>query len=592
MDLKIISMQRILSKLFILAAIQSAGWFPVKSQTNMFLSNPEALSVLRGNYDPAVYQRAGLISDPESIRIGIIEGLDSQEQLRLLTQLETFYNRNSGSDTMSLSQGIGACRTWILGHFDQSNKAADNRLVTGYLEFDADICTKGHHKNPFLLIPGSDTTCKEIVLIMGHFDTRNEDRCDIEGFTPGIDDNGSGTVLVMELARVLSQYSFNQTILLTATTGEDEGLFGAKAWAEFLSLQGIKIRAVLNNDIVGGIYCGKTSPSPSCPYYGHADSTHVRIFSFSAGGSMFSNSPHKQLVRYIKYVQDSLINPNLSVPLTVNIMLGEDRGGRGGDHTPFRQKGYTAVRITSANEHGNGTGTPPDRNHSTRDVLGQDINGDGILDSLFINPGYLARNSILNGVVAGLLASAPDRVNPIVQPGLSGATIQIQETDDDIEGILVGIRKYKSRSLEFDTLFSVPLQDQFRITLDPGQKNYVSIALVKNGVPGLFSDEIEVNLTGSDEIFQDSGSRLIHNYPNPCSDETTLEFETSREYWYQPAVIEIKDMIGRLVNRKTLTLSAGLTEVVVSAQNLDPGLYSCTVTVKGRDRQSTMIVKN
>ena len=307
---------------------------------------------------------------------------------------------------------------------------------------------------------------------------------------------------------------------------------------------------------------------------------------------MFANSPHKQLVRYMKYVQETLINPYLSVPLTINIMLGEDRSGRGGDHTPFRQKGYTAVRISSANEHGDGTGTPPDRNHSTRDVLRQDINNDGVPDSLFINPGYLARNTILNGVVAGLLAAAPDRVNATLQPGLSGATINLPLPDENIDEIIIGIRKYKSKSLEFDTVFTAPREDQIRIALDAGQKNYISVAAVKNGVPGLFSDEYEINLSGSDEIFPDTGSNLIRNFPNPWSGETTIQFETLPENWNQPAVLEVKDMIGRLVELKSLTLSEGINEVVIYAGNLDPGLYSCTVRIKGRNRQSTLMVKN
>ena len=108
--------------------------------------------------------------------MGIIGGVDQKEQARLLDRLESFYNRNSGADTISQTKGIGACRSWILSHFDQVSRENGNRLVTGYLEFDADICGKMHHKNPFGLLPGLDTTNHEIILIEGHFDTRNEGR--------------------------------------------------------------------------------------------------------------------------------------------------------------------------------------------------------------------------------------------------------------------------------------------------------------------------------------------------------------------------------------------------------------------------------
>ena len=467
------------------------------AQTNMFISNPSGLEILKGNYNPAKYLPAKLIQHPDTVRMGIIHEVSTIEQIKLLKKLETFYNRNSGSDTMSLATGIGACRTWILSYFDQLSKLSNNRLVTGYLEFDADICSKGHHKNPFAILPGLDTSNHEILVIEGHYDTRNEGRCDTVGYTPGIDDNGSGTVLVMELARVMSKYGFRHTILFTTPTGEDEGLFGAKAWAEYLSLQGIKIRSVLNNDIVGGIYCGKTSSPPSCPYFGHVDSTHVRVFSYSMGNDPFVNSAHKQLARYMKYVQDELINPYISTPMTINIMLGEDRSGRGGDHTPFRQKGYTAVRIISANEHGNGTGKSPDRNHTTRDILGKDLNGDGILDSLFVNPGYLLRNTILNGVVTGLLASAPEKMSATVEIQKNDAIIDLPAVYDKAEKVIIGIRKFNSISLDFDSVYVLKPTDKFALRLFSGQKNFISVAPVWHGAPGLFSDEYEVNLTGS-----------------------------------------------------------------------------------------------
>jgi hypothetical protein len=467
---------------------------PAEAQTNMFLSNPVAGKILNGNYDPAIYRSGKAVSHPDSVRFAIIRGVDQQEQAKMLDKLESFYNRNSGADTTSLTKGIGACRSWILSCFDEASRKNNNRLVTGYLEFDADICGKTHHKNPFALLPGLDTSCREIIVVEGHFDTRNEVRCDTTGFTPGVDDNGSGATLVIELARVMSRFSFNQTILFTTPTGEDEGLFGAKAWADFLSASGVEIRAVLNSDIVGGIYCGKTSPAPSCPFYGHVDSTHVRIFSYSADNSLTVNSQHKQLARYMKYLQDSLINPHLAVPMTVNIMQGEDRSGRGGDHTPFRKKGYTSVRVISANEHGNGTGTPPDRNHSIRDRRIQDITGDGIADSLFVNPGYLARNTIMVGVTAALLASAPQQITAAAQVTRNGAVMRLSSPLKHTTGLLVGVRKFNSQSLEFDTILRLPYSKEFRISLDAGQTSYVSVAPVNNGAPGLFSNEMELIL--------------------------------------------------------------------------------------------------
>jgi len=166
--------------LSVLLAIQDAP-----CQTRMFISNPAALEIMKGNYNPGSYRASVVTDNPDTVRMGIIRTVNQAEQVKLLIKLETFYNRNSGSDTLSPKTGIGACRKWILSYFDQVSKDRDNRLVNGYLEFDADICGKGHHKNPFALLPGSDTSNHEILLIEGHFDTRNENRCDTAGYTPG-----------------------------------------------------------------------------------------------------------------------------------------------------------------------------------------------------------------------------------------------------------------------------------------------------------------------------------------------------------------------------------------------------------------------
>jgi len=497
------------------------------SQTNMFLTNPRALEVLQGDYDPSDYLVKAGFDHPDSVKLGLINDISPQRFVELLNTLETFYNRNSGSDTLSLTTGIGACRTWILSEFDRASRDNNNRLVTGYLEFDAEICGCMHHKNPFALLPGTDTSLREIIIVEGHFDTRNEGRCDTEGYTPGIDDNGSGTVLVMEMARLMSKYQFRRSILFTTPTGEDQGLWGATAWANYLSAQGIEIAAVLNNDIVGGIYCGKKSSPPSCPYWGHVDSTHVRIFSYSPNNSSFSSSPHKQLARYTKYVQEELINPYLSTPMTVNLMLGEDRDGRGGDHTPFRRKGYTAIRIISANEHGDGSGAEPDRIHSTRDLLGLDIDNDGVLDSLFVNPGYLSRNALMNGVTAALIASAPETPQISLEPAFSGAKIHIENLPDNATKVLVGTRVYANRNIYFDRLEEYPPSDIIEVDLSSGDRNFVCVSVVSEGAPSLFSNELQMNLTGFGSLFMPSGIELLQNAPNPWNDRTSTNIRCS-----------------------------------------------------------------
>ncbi len=544
----------------------------VKSQTNYFLSNPIAEEILLGNYNPADYAAQMPIDKSEDVISGLVERVSADELLNSLEFLDTFYNRNTGSDTTSLDTGIGACREWILANFNLISRENENRLVTGFLEFDANVCGKTHHKNPFAILPGRDTSKSEILLIEGHFDTRNEDGCDTNGYTPGSDDNGSGTVLVMEVARVMARYSFDRTIIFTTPTGEDQGLWGAKAWAEYLASKNIEVMACLNNDVVGGIYCGKTSSPPSCPYYGHVDSTHVRVFSYSPGRNLLSNSPHKQLARLIKVVQEETINPLISTPMTIEIMTAEDRTGRSGDHIPFRQKGFPAIRFCSANEHGNGGGTYPDRQHSTRDVLGVDVDEDGDLDTLFVNPNYLARNTLINAAVLANLANSGSNQTFTFTPVESGVRIQNPDLDGEISGFRVGIRYKSNRSNDFDEIYMIDASSDFEIKVEPGSRCLISVAPVYNGYFGLFSDEYDLNLMSSDPLEMASSVRIDAIFPNPADDKIKFQINNGG-LLTQGLNIQICDMSGKILLNQGVEAQFGKSLIELNINSLSSGIY-------------------
>jgi len=543
---------------------------PTAAQTNMFIDNPVATEILLGNYNPDNYKPAGEPADYETIIQSVVNEVSPQRQLELLEYLDTFYNRNTGSDTLSLTTGIGACRNWIKAYFDKLAKDNESRLVTGFLEFDAIVCGMTHHKNPFIILPGMDTSKHDILVIEGHFDTRNEDRCDTEGYTPGSDDNGSGTVLVMEAARVLSQYAFDRTILFTTPTGEDQGLWGATAWADYLKAQNIDVLACLNNDVVGGIYCGKTSSPPSCPYYGHVDSTHVRIFS---SGSLTSDSPHKRMARYIKMIQEDIVNQYMDVPLFINIMASEDRTGRSGDHIPFRRNGYTAVRYCSANEHGNGAGNYPDRQHSTRDVLGVDSNGDGEWDTLYVNTNYLARNTISNACVAASLANSPAAVSCTYSPRQAGIKIRFEQDFNNYDGFWVGIRFNKSHKHVFDKLQYFESAEELSVDLGEMDKFYVSVAPVKDGFTGTFSEEYLVNLLGTYPVVYENEFRIRNNIPNPWAEQTVIRIDHFPGNGSGEGEFVVQDISGRTVLSKRVELNPGENQVLVNGDELMAGVY-------------------
>jgi len=242
--------------LFSILGIIHSGIF---AQTNMTLSNPVAKQILLGQYNPALYTPSHIVKSPDSILHGIIKSVSKDSLIAYLMKIDSYYNRNTGSDTISENHGIGAVRRWLYKKFTEYGNENENRLVLSYLDFDRYICGQNHHRNVLAILPGLDTTQKDVLFLQGHFDTRCEGVCDTSCYSPGMDDNASGTVLVMELARIMGRFAFNHTIVFACVTGEDEGLYGSTALANYLYANNIKVRSCLNNDVVGGIICGQTA---------------------------------------------------------------------------------------------------------------------------------------------------------------------------------------------------------------------------------------------------------------------------------------------------------------------------------------------
>ncbi|MDD5570134.1 MAG: M28 family peptidase [Bacteroidales bacterium] len=331
-------------KTFILAALLFfiSGYISF-AQTNMKVSNPIAEQILLGNYNPANYTPSVIINNPDSIIQGIIFRISKDTLFKNLLKLQSYKNRNTGSDTIASTNGIGAVRRWLSGEFQKTSAKNENRLVVSYLDFDATISGKTKHRNVFAVLPGLDTTDKSFIIMLSHFDSRCESNTDTGCAAPGIDDNGSGTVMTLELARVMSKYAYNHTIVFAELTGEEQGLYGAKAMANYCYNKGMKILACINDDIVSGTICGQTASPPGCSPPGSIDSTTLRVFSFSTANDSNQVSPFKQLARYTKLQQIEVINPLINPKMEIEMQILEDRVGRGDDHQPFRQKGYVAI---------------------------------------------------------------------------------------------------------------------------------------------------------------------------------------------------------------------------------------------------------
>lgn len=278
---------------------------------------------------------------------------DAISQARLeadVAKLVSFGTRHTLSTQTDPKRGIGAARAWAEAEFRKTSKACGNcleivlpeRMVQGER-----VPTPTRLVDVVAVQRGTERP-NEVVIVQGHIDSRASDVLNATIDAPGANDDGSGTALVLEAARVLSRQKFPSTIVYAALSGEEQGLLGGKLLADYAAEHGWTIKAVFNNDIVGG----------SRGSDGWKDDTHVRILSegpradgtdaLRAAQRRFggeNDSPSRNLSRWLAGLATSD-----AAGLEVRQIWRADRMGRGGDQLPFSDKGYPAVRFTVAVE--------------------------------------------------------------------------------------------------------------------------------------------------------------------------------------------------------------------------------------------------
>ncbi len=580
------------------------------AQTNPSVTSTEVNNILLGSYSPTTYQASTIINDPDIVSAGLLNDISADTLKADLFALNAFFNRNMFSDTVSNTTGIGATRRWIYSRFLQYSAANQNRLRAAYLKFTyapstygcSGIGSNGTQYNVMAVLPGSQTTNKSLIIIEGHMDSRNVSNCDVTGSAPGIGDNATGTALVMELARVLSKYTFRSTIVFSVNTGEEQGLIGAHALANYLQSQNVLIKAVNNNDVSGGVFCGRTSSAPSCPFYGNIDSTDLRIFSL---GDI--NSAKKQWARYIKLEYKEQLSAAVRVPTNINIMEPDDRSGRGGDHQAFTDIGYTAVRFTQANEDGDAgstSSTYEDRQHDVRDSLGHYNSTTGLIDSIYVNPNYLARNTLVNGNSLAMVALGPDT---ITMSGLlwTANTVKVQFTPATSPGYRVAVR---AATNDWDTVYTVTGASSAVLKLPYSSSTtfYISAAAMDaNGTESQFSTEyilstglvplyLAPDTTQPESTSPDAyGIRLMPNRPNPFDVATMIAITSGTDVFADRTCLQFTTIDGRLISRIPVHLQKGLNTVVFNHGFGAAGIYICSLIIDGLPTQSTeMIFRN
>jgi hypothetical protein len=546
-------MKKLLLSLFLFICSVLTG------QTNLLVTNTIADAVIKGTFNPLQFVSSNPVSDHQQMVQYIQNNVQPDSLKAYILKLATFENRNTGSDTLSSATGIGAARRWAFSKFQEFSSLNEDRLIPSYFQFNQNICSVTQHKNILAVLPGTNADQHEVIIIEGHLDSRCENSCDILCTAEGIEDNASGSALVLELARVMSNFSYPNTVVFMLTTGEEQGLYGSNAFALYCQNNTIPVKAVFNNDVIGGVICGNTSSAPSCPGLNDVDSTQVRIFSY--GGF---NSAHKQLSRFVKLQYKEELVQHVSVPMLVSIMTPEDRSGRSGDHVPFRQKNFSACRFTSANEHGdasNGTGYT-DRQHTSNDVLGIDTDLNGEIDSFFVNFNYLARNAVINGTGATIAAKGPQKPDFIIHT-IAGPGLIIEITDQtQYPKYRVGLRTLTN---DWDSVYTI---NGIVDTIYPVQAaNYfVSVAsLDVNGMESLFSKEINIfdSQIGINELQAEDSKpfHLLQNKPNPFDEATIIGVYMKNPVKYKAAWISIEDLNGKEIERISINLNNEINEV-------------------------------
>ncbi|MDX9928725.1 MAG: M20/M25/M40 family metallo-hydrolase [Bacteroidales bacterium] len=270
-------------------------------------------------------------------------------------KLVSFHTRHNMSVQDQPDMGIGAAWNWIKQEFESYIPASQGRLTVEFEEYKTGgerqrIPQEITLKNVVATLKGADPTDTRIIVMSAHLDSRAARDIDNTSFAPGANDDASGIAAMLEIARIMSKKTYPATIVFMALSGEEHGLLGAKHMAQKAKTENWNIIAFLNNDMIGNVGSSETLLQ---------DNKRVRVFSEGVPAletdamvslrkytSGENDGKARQLARYIKEVGERYVDQ-----IDVTLIFRNDRFGRGGDHTPFCQEGFTAVRICEFDEN-------------------------------------------------------------------------------------------------------------------------------------------------------------------------------------------------------------------------------------------------
>ncbi len=285
----------------------------------------------------------------------LVSQISSDSLKKFDEKLVSFGTRSTLSTTTDSKRGIGASRLWVLSKFQEFAKTSEGRMTAVLDTFTLQPDGKRVDKailmaNVMATLKGTDPNDDRVFMVSGHIDSRVTDVMNRESDAPGANDDGSGTVAVIELARVMAKSKFPATIIFVVVSGEEQGLLGANYLAEKALKQNWNLEALLNNDIMGSNNSNETNI---------IDNTRLRIFSEGLPAfemdkkvgairqyGVENDGKARQLARYVKETGERYVD-NLEIVM----IYRNDRFLRGGDHTPFVNRGFAAVRLSEMNEN-------------------------------------------------------------------------------------------------------------------------------------------------------------------------------------------------------------------------------------------------
>jgi hypothetical protein len=337
----------------------------------------------------------------------IVREIDAHNIEATIKKLVSFGTRNTLSEQNDPSRGIGAARDWLYSEFLKAAAQSSGRMTVEKQSFEQQKAQRVPQPtiitNIVATLKGSQPEAADrVYVVSGHYDSMCSSPTDAKCDAPGANDDASGAAAVLEMARVMAKYEFDATIVFMTVAGEEQGLLGSTHFAEQAKEKNWNVDAMLDNDIVGNTLGGN----------GVRDRGTVRVFSEgvpsnettaeattrrSVGGE--NDSASRQLARYIKETTEEYV-PQMKVMLVYR----RDRYGRGGDHIPFLERGYPAVRFTEVNE---------EFRHQHQNVRVENGVQYGDLPQ-FVDFAYVANVARVNAAALASLAWAPSRPKGVV----------------------------------------------------------------------------------------------------------------------------------------------------------------------------------